>query len=138
MKRRPIELSDDAMEPKPEARFAYYRRCKVLRANGVQCKAPAMKGGGVCYSHLTSVEMARRHRAQRQAVLEKAARQMRDSGAKDFSAADVFTHAGAIQKALGVMMAAVIQQTIDLDAAGILAQDLDAAVRRLTAKSRAG
>src|SRR5215472_1727151 len=40
----------------PEPRFAYYRRCQRFRKNGEQCKAPALKGGEVCYQHAAMVE----------------------------------------------------------------------------------
>jgi hypothetical protein len=35
----------------PEARYAYYRRCQRFRNNGLQCKAPALKGNRLCYKH---------------------------------------------------------------------------------------
>src|SRR5260370_13199617 len=35
----------------PEPRYAYYRRCQQFRKNGEQCKAPALKGGHICYQH---------------------------------------------------------------------------------------
>lgn len=138
MEEKRNEGSIEATDRTPEARYAYYRRCKVLRANGVQCKAPAMKGESVCYSHLTDAEMARRQEAQRSAVLEKAARQMREAGAKTFAVKDVFADRRAIQKALGVMAEAVIQGSIDLETAGRLAQDLDCAVRTLAGRKRIG
>jgi hypothetical protein len=138
MKDMANEPAREETERTPEERYAYYRRCKVLRANGVQCKAPAMKGESVCYSHLTDAEMARRQEGQRRAVLEEAARQMRAAGAKDFAVKDVFADGRAIQKALGVMSEAVIQGSIDLEAAGRLAQDLDCAVRTLAGRGRIG
>lgn len=138
MEDKQSERSTETIERTPEARYGYYRRCKVLRANGVQCKAPAMKGESVCYSHATDADMARRQEAQRRAVLEETAKRMRAAGAKDFAVEDVFTDGRAIQKALGVMAEAVIQDSIDLDAAGRLAQDLDCAVRMLAGRPRIG
>jgi hypothetical protein len=138
MKNMRNEPAREEAERTPEERYAYYRRCKVLRANGVQCKAPAMKGENVCYSHLTDAEMARRREGQRRAVLEEAARQMRAAGAKDFAVKEVFANGRAIQKALGAMSEAVIRGSTDLEAAGRLAQDLDCAVRTLVGRERIG
>lgn len=138
MEERRSERFTETTERTPGERYAYYRRCKVLRANGVQCKAPAMKSESVCYSHLTDAERARRQEGQRRAVLEEAARQMRAAGAKDFAVKDVFADGRAIQKALGVMSKAVIQGSIDLEAAGRLAHDLDCAVRTLAGRERIG
>jgi len=43
---------------KLEERYAYYRRCQVVRKGG-QCKAPAMKDRQVCYKHDEQRERAR-------------------------------------------------------------------------------
>ncbi|HLY98028.1 MAG TPA: hypothetical protein VKT33_03080 [Candidatus Angelobacter sp.] len=46
-----------------EARYAYYRRCQRFRRNGVQCKAPAVKGEELCYQHAMQAETAARREA---------------------------------------------------------------------------
>ncbi len=130
-----IELSRKDATPtvnrKPEARYAYYRRCQLFRPNGVQCKAPAMKGEPICYSHAAEADLARRREAQRWAVLEEAARRMRAAGAQDFTVGDVFGDFRAIQKVIAVMAEAVIRGSIDERTAGRLAADVQRASRIL-------
>jgi hypothetical protein len=46
-------------------RYAYYRRCRHFRANGEQCKAPAMKGQSICNRHAEQLELERRRAEQR-------------------------------------------------------------------------
>jgi hypothetical protein len=46
-------------------RYAYYRRCRLFRANGEQCKAPAMKGQSICNRHAEQLERERRWAEQR-------------------------------------------------------------------------
>ena len=54
-------LLQGGTRPQLEPRFAYYRRCQVVRRNGEQCKAPALKGRPLCYKHGEQVEAARRY-----------------------------------------------------------------------------
>jgi hypothetical protein len=51
----------------PEPRYAYYRRCERFRNNGLQCKAPALKGKNICYKHDEQDALAQR---REQAVRE--------------------------------------------------------------------
>jgi hypothetical protein len=51
----------------PEPRYAYYRRCQRFRNNGLQCKAPALKGKSLCYKHDEQEAVAQR---REQAVRE--------------------------------------------------------------------
>jgi hypothetical protein len=135
MKKSMIELSQkdatSTVNRKPEARYAYYRRCQLFRPNGVQCKAPAMKGEPLCYSHMAEADLARRREAQRRAVLEEAARRMRAAGALDFTVGDVFGDFRAIQKVIAVMAEALIRGRIDERTAGRLAGDVQRASRIL-------
>jgi putative protein kinase ArgK-like GTPase of G3E family len=48
-----------------ETRYDYYRRCQALRANGLQCKAPAMKEHDICRKHAEQREKALRAESQR-------------------------------------------------------------------------
>ncbi|MGZ6423714.1 MAG: hypothetical protein ACXWSR_22495, partial [Bdellovibrionota bacterium] len=62
---------------KPEARYAYYRRCQVFRKGGEQCKAPAKKGAQICHAHAAQTAMAARRERERRAVLAEAIAEMR-------------------------------------------------------------
>jgi hypothetical protein len=57
----------NTQELTPEPRYAYYRRCQRFRKNGLQCKAPALKGKKLCYKHDEQEALAQR---REQAVLE--------------------------------------------------------------------
>ncbi|HLW53164.1 MAG TPA: hypothetical protein VKW06_10000 [Candidatus Angelobacter sp.] len=52
-----------------EERYAYYRRCQRFLRNGKQCKAPAMKGEGVCHQHAMQAEARGRRERQRNEIL---------------------------------------------------------------------
>jgi hypothetical protein len=45
----------------PELWYGYYRRCHHFLKNGRQCKAPALKGGTLCYRHDAQAAIAARH-----------------------------------------------------------------------------
>ena len=54
---------------RPEARYAYYRRCQIFRRGGEQCKAPAEKGSQICHAHAGQLAMAvRRARVPREVL----------------------------------------------------------------------
>jgi hypothetical protein len=55
-----------------EERYAYYRRCQVVRTGG-QCKAPAMKDRQVCYKHAEQRERARQCQQEMADVLMEGA-----------------------------------------------------------------
>jgi hypothetical protein len=51
----------------PELWYTYYRRCHHFRKNGQQCKAPALKGGTLCYRHdAQAAATARREQSVRE------------------------------------------------------------------------
>lgn len=54
-----------------EERHAYYRRCQHVRKNGRQCKAPALKGEQICYSHAGQIDAARRLERERREFLAR-------------------------------------------------------------------
>lgn len=93
-----------------EDRYAYYRRCRVLRRNGEQCKAPAMKGTHICYKHLERAEMEERWKRQRQELLARPGLGFGDSR--------------SIQRTIGAAAQAMIDGSIDLKVAGRLLLEL--------------
>ncbi|MBZ5530757.1 MAG: hypothetical protein LAO20_04940 [Acidobacteriia bacterium] len=115
----------------PEARYAYYRRCREFKKNGEQCKAPAMKGAHICYSHAGQRELAERRDAQRRGLLEEVVRRMRSRGRPEFQTADVFMDFNAIQMTLAVMAQALIDGRIDCKTAGRLAVVVQMAAKLL-------
>jgi hypothetical protein len=102
----------------PEARYAYYRRCRVFRRNGVQCKAPAETGSHICHAHAGQLATAVRRERERRAVLAEAVAEMRRRGKPDCEMADLFTDFKGIQVTLAVMSRAVINGRIDCKTAG--------------------
>ena len=100
-----------------EDRYAYYRRCRVLRRNGEQCKAPAMKGTHICYKHLERAEMEERWKRQRQELLATPG-----LGFGDFHSLQRTIHAAA---------QALIDGSIDLKVAGRVLLDLQMTSRLL-------
>jgi hypothetical protein len=109
---------------KPEARYAYYRRCQEFRRNGEQCKAPAEKGEQVCHAHAGQRAMALRREWERRAVLAEAVALMRKKGHLRCEMADLFTSFNGIQVTLAVMAQALIDGRIDCKTAGRLAVNL--------------
>jgi len=98
-------------------RYAYYRRCRVFRRNGEQCKAPAMKGTHICYKHLQRAEMEERWKRQRQELLARPG-----LGFGGFR---------SIQRTINAAAQAMIDGSIDLKVAGRLLLDLQTASRLL-------
>ncbi len=99
----------------PEARYAYYRRCQVLRRNGEQCKAPAEKGAHICYSHAAQQDMARRRAEGRRALLAQPG-----VGFGDFR---------QIQRAIAAVAQALIDGRIDSKTAGRLTVEIQMAAK---------
>jgi hypothetical protein len=116
---------------RPEARYAYYRRCQVVRKNGEQCKAPAEKDAHICYAHAGQKAAEERRKRERRALLEEAVRQMRRRGKPQFGMADIFMDFNAIQVTLAVMAQALIDGKIDCKTAGRLAVDLQTMAKLL-------
>ena len=104
----------------PEARYAYYRRCQLLRRNGEQCKAPAEKGAQICHAHAAQQAMAFRRDLERRVVLAEAVAQMRRQGRPECELADLFTDFKGIQVTLAVVSRALIAGRIDCKTAGRL------------------
>jgi len=102
----------------PEARYSYYRRCRVFRRNGEQCKAPAEKGSHICYAHAAQRAMAFRRDLERRIVLAEAVAEMRRQGRPECEMADLFTDFKGIQVTLAVMSRALIHGRIDCKTAG--------------------
>ena len=90
-----------------EARYGYYRRCQRFRKNGQQCKAPAMKDADVCYKHQERGDIERRRRAQYTLP----------------PLVDLTT----VQRAIGDVAQALVQDRIDEDYAGELLHRLEKA-----------
>jgi hypothetical protein len=109
---------------KPEARYAYYRRCQEFRRNGEQCKAPAEKGSQICHAHAGQRAMALRRERERRAVLAEAVALMRKKGHLQCEMADLFTSFDGIQVTLAVMAQALIDGRVDCKTAGRLVVNL--------------
>jgi len=109
---------------RPEARYAYYRRCQVFRKGGDQCKAPAEKGSHIRYAHAGQLATAVRRERERRAVLAEAVAQMRRRGKPECEMADLFMDFKGIQVTLAVMAQALIDGRIDCKTAGRLVVQL--------------
>jgi hypothetical protein len=90
-----------------EARYGYYRRCQRFRKNGQQCKAPAMKDIDRCYKHQERADIERRRRAQ--------------------YTLPPLVDLKTVQREIGNVAQALIQDRIDEDYAGELLQKLESA-----------
>ncbi len=94
-----------------EERYGYYRRCQRFRRNGQQCKAPAMKGVDRCYKHQEQADIARRRR-------------------KQFTLPPL-VDLKTVQRTIGEVAQALLEDRIDEDYAGELLQKLESASIRL-------
>ncbi len=99
----------------PEARYAYYRRCQKFLRTGEQCKAPAMKGEGICHQHALQADNQRRRDQQRREFLSRPG-----VGFGSFN---------AIQVALSELANSLFMGTIDHKVAGRLMMDIQNAIR---------
>ena len=90
-----------------EARYGYYRRCQRFRKNGQHCKAPAMKDADVCYKHQQRADLERRRRAQ--------------------YTLPPLVDLATVQRAIGDVMQALVQDRFDEDYAGELLHKLEEA-----------
>ncbi len=90
-----------------EARYGYYRRCQRFRRNGQQCKAPAMKDADVCYKHQGQADVERRRQAQ--------------------YTLPPLVDLATVQRAIGEVAQALVQDRIDEDYASELLQKLERA-----------
>src|SRR5579859_334571 len=102
-----------------EDRYGYYRRCQVVRENGEQCRAPAMKGESLCYKHGQRAETERRKAAMRAGFSLPPLRDLR-----------------TVQKSIGEVARAIMEDRIDEDYAGELLQQLERASVALRAVGR--
>jgi hypothetical protein len=133
-----METNTAQRNMKPEARYAYYRRCQEFRRNGEQCKAPAEKGKQVCHAHAGQRAMALRREQERRAVLAEAVTLMRRKGHLQCEMADLFTSFNGIQVTLAVMTQALIDGRIDCKTAGRLAVSLQTMSKLLRMLDRKG
>lgn len=116
---------DREISPKrPEARYAYYRRCQVFRKNGEQCKAPAEKDASICHAHAGQQAMAFRRDLERRIVLAEAVAEMRRQGKRDCDMTNLLMDFKGIQVTLAVMSRALINGRIDCKTAGRVLVDL--------------
>ena len=104
---------------KLEARYGYYRRCQRFRKNGQQCKAPAMKGEPLCHQHAQEAEMELRRQTMRQSFVLPPLRDMK-----------------TIQRQLGEVAKAIIEDRIDDDYAVELLAQLERAAAALRGVGR--
>ncbi len=104
----------------PQARYSYYRRCRVFRHNGEQCKAPAEKGSHICYAHAGQQAMALRRDLERRVVLAEAVAEMRRQGHTECELENLLMDFKGIQVTLAVMARAIIHGRIDSKTAGRL------------------
>jgi hypothetical protein len=123
---------------RPEARYAYYRRCQIFRRGGEQCKAPAEKGSQICHAHAGQLAMAVRRERERQGVLTEAVAQMRRRGRPDCEMADLFMDFKGINTTLAVMAKALIAGRIDCKTAGRLVVQLQTVSKLLRTLHRKG
>jgi hypothetical protein len=129
-----------------ELRYAYYRRCQVLRRNGEQCKAPAEQGAHICYAHARQNAMQQRRAREREAVLEEAAQRIRMHPMLSWKCGkrsritdgvgDVSADLHAIQVTLAAVTQAIIDGRIDNKTAGRLCWELQIASKLLWLKQR--
>jgi hypothetical protein len=94
-----------------EERYGYYRRCQRFRRSGQQCKAPAMKGADRCYKHQEQADIERRRR-------------------KQFTLPPL-VDLKTVQRTIGDVAQALVEDRIDEDYAGELLQKLESASIRL-------
>lgn len=90
-----------------EERYGYYRRCQRFRRNGQQCKAPAIKGADRCYKHQEQADIERRRR-------------------KQFTLPPL-VDLKTVQRTIGDVAQALMDDRIDEDYAGELLQKLESA-----------
>ncbi len=102
-----------------EERYEYYRRCQLFRRNGEQCKAPAMKGEALCYKHAQEADLERRRQEMRQRFVLPPLRDLR-----------------TVQKSIGDVARAIIENRIDEDYAGELLGQLERASLALRSVGR--
>jgi hypothetical protein len=94
-----------------EERYGYYRRCRRFRRNGQQCKAPAMKGADLCHKHQEQADVERRRREQ--------------------YTLPPLPDLKTVQREIGNVVQALLEDRIDEDYAGQLLQKLESASIRL-------
>jgi hypothetical protein len=94
-----------------EERYGYYRRCQRFRRNGQQCKAPAMKGSDLCHKHQEQADVERRRREQ--------------------YTLPPLPDLKTVQREIGNVVQALLEDRIDEDYAGELLQKLENASIRL-------
>ena len=135
------QMTAGNIQRKPEARYAYYRRCQEFRRNGEQCKAPAEQGAHICYAHARQNATQQRRAREREAVLEEAAQRMRMHPMLSWKCGkrsritdgvgDVSADLHAIQVTLAAVTQAIIDGRIDNKTAGRLCWELQLASKLL-------
>jgi hypothetical protein len=102
-----------------QERYDYYRRCRVLKPNGVQCKAPAMKEHDICRKH-----------AEQREKLQRAAEQRRDFAApirgngNSKGLSGISSDPMNVQRTVRDLMQAMIDGRLDEDTAGALLDEI--------------
>ncbi len=105
----------NASDAVAEARYAYYWRCLRFRRNGVQCKAPAVKGQALCYKHAAQAEAA----ARREAAMKSLGIPSRIASARGLQAAISRIAQALVDGRLDVKAGAMMLGKIRAAAAGL-------------------
>jgi putative protein kinase ArgK-like GTPase of G3E family len=97
-----------------ETRYDYYRRCQALRANGLQCKAPAMKDHDICRKHAEQREKSLRAESQRRDFVARISE--RPEGE--------VSDAVRVNRTIRDLMQAMLDGLIDEDTAGAMLDEI--------------
>jgi hypothetical protein len=112
-----------------ETRYDYYRRCQALRANGLQCKAPAMKDHDICRKHAEQREKALRAESQRRDFIARTSENpdckdaegvFHDAKIRDAKSGDAMN----INRKIRDLMQAMLDGRIDEDTAGAMLDEI--------------
>src|SRR6478672_8275137 len=101
--------------PKPEARYAYYRRCQAWKSSGEQCKAPAMKDQDICRKHAEQRAKIQRAENQRRDFADRAGH---NQDGRD--ASDILGDGRNLAATIRDLMQAMLDGRLDEDTAGAM------------------
>ncbi len=105
-------------EAKLESRYDYYRRCRAIRMNGEQCKAPAMKDQDVCRKHAEQRAKIQRGEGQRRDFARRA------SEKQDGEDAGIPGDGMSVQRTIRDLMQAMLDGRLDEDSAGAMRDEI--------------